>query len=349
MPRLTGVGRYVKELIAALNRRPDVTLTIYSDLPINGLGNCRIVHPGCHLPWQQVALPLALCYDKPSLYHSPTFTGPLASPTPLVVTVHDLSMFRYPQYSTAATKRYMSRLLPFSLRRADAVITVSHKVKDELISFFDIEPAKIYPVWLAIDHHTWSPSPLVDVTSVRARYRLDRPYILFVGTKEPRKNLQRLISAFRVAKPQLADFDLVLVGEEGPYGQELRSLVYESNLDSRVRFLPYVSDYDLPKVVQGASLLAYVSEYEGFGLPVLESLAVGTPVLTSAGTAMEEFGQDFVRYVDPLDTASIAQGMIDSVWATTPPRPDYIPYAQGFTWDNAAAATLNVYKKVLEP
>lgn len=349
----TGVGRYARELLRALDAQPDVRMTLYTDRPIMERPwstHSRLVGSIKPLPWQQTALPWALWRDKPAVYHSPTFTLPLTASVPLVVTVHDLGMFRYPQHADPANLEYLSKLMPRSLKRADAIITVSHHVKNELIEDFGVPGDKIHPIWLGVDTERWQKRCREEIAATVAKYHIASPYILFVGTREPRKNLKRLVQAFSLASPRLQDTHLILIGPqgfEGPYTEELEVLIQNT---AHVQVLPFVNDRDLPLLVQGAALLCYVSEYEGFGLPVLEAMAVGTPVLTSRNTVMEEVAQKFAYYTDPLDADAMAFSIVKAL--TTQQSSALVEgatkHAQTFSWQDTAEKTVRVYTRVAQ-
>lgn len=352
--RPTGVGLYARHLVRALARL-GVGLTLYLDVPpseaVPDGARIRLVRPWARLPWQQTALVAALGRDRPTVYHSPSFTLPAWAPVPLVVTVHDLSFERYPAYVEPATRAYLRRMVPRALKAAARVITPSARVAEEIAAHYGLPPAeraKLRPVPLGVDTDRWRPGPPEAVAAARAAHGLDRSYLLFVGTREPRKNLGRLLEAYRRLRAERgpAAPDLVLVGPPGPGGDAL-----EADLAATpgVRRLPYTAAESLVLLVQGATGLVYVSEYEGFGLPVPEALAVGTPVLTSRESPMADLAGDFAVLADPLDVDDIARGLAALVdgraaWETRAAAAR--AWAATWTWERTARGTLAVYEEL---
>lgn len=348
----TGVGYYARQLVQHLMAEA-VAVKLYTDQPYDAdqPGSMqRVVPTWSPLPWQQTALIAALWRDRPSVYHSPRFTLPLWSPVPTVVTIHDLAFDRYPDYMNADDQRYLSSMVPKSLVRADRIITDSTLVKNELITRYNLSSqraARIKPIWLGVDTVRWHPRSMEEILVFRKRHGLSHPYLLFVGTREPRKNLSRLVQAFHVAAMRLGTATrLLLVGPDGCGNQALQDLIAKT---PQVDVLPYVSAEDLPLIMQGAEALCYVSEYEGFGLPVLEAMAVGTPVITSQHTAMEEVAKDDAIYVDPLQMEAIA-AILEALMRDPKPfqqrAQQAIMHAQELSWTKTARQTLAIYREL---
>jgi glycosyltransferase involved in cell wall biosynthesis len=241
--------------------------------------------------------------------HCPTFRGPLRRRQPLVVTVHDLAVLRHPEWFNRWTATYSRFAVPRVVRAADRVIAVSAFTQSELVAVLGVDPAKIRVV----------PNAVEDVFTPGGR-RAAGDYALAVGTLEPRKNLARIAAA--------VEGELRVVGARGWGGVEA---------PQNVTWLGDVSDDELASLYRGARCLVYASLYEGFGIPVAEALACGCAVVTSAGSAMEELAGAAAAYVDPLDVASIRDGIARAT--AGPPR-------RGPSWDEVAARTRAVYEEL---
>jgi glycosyltransferase involved in cell wall biosynthesis len=241
--------------------------------------------------------------------HCPTFRGPLRRRQPLVVTVHDLAVLRHPEWFNRWTATYSRFAVPRVVRAADRVIAVSAFTQAELVELLGVDPAKIRVV----------PNAVEDVFTPGGP-RAAGDYALAVGTLEPRKNLARIAAA--------VEGELRVVGARGWGGVEA---------PQNVTWLGDVSDDELASLYRGARCLVYASLYEGFGIPVAEALACGCAVVTSAGSAMEELAGAAAAYVDPLDVASIRDGIARAT--AGPPR-------RGPSWDEVAARTRAVYEEL---
>jgi glycosyltransferase involved in cell wall biosynthesis len=241
--------------------------------------------------------------------HCPTFRGPFRARTPLVVTVHDLAVLRHPGWFNRWTAAYSRFAVPRVVAAASRVIAVSEFTKRELVDLLRVDPGKVRVV----------PNAVEDVFTAGGP-RAEGDYVLAVGTLEPRKNLARIAEA--------VDGELRVVGARGWGGVEP---------PANVTWLGDVSDADLAALYRGARCLVYASLYEGFGIPVAEALACGCPIVTSRGSAMEEVAGGEATYVDPLDVASIREG----VARAQRPQPRRIG-----SWPDVAARTSAVYEEL---
>jgi glycosyltransferase involved in cell wall biosynthesis len=291
------------------------------------LGFDRLV-PGCDLfhATEHLLLPLTNC--------------------PSVLTVHDLVFQVYPERHKLLNRWYLRTALPLYCQRATRIICVSEHTKNDLIALWGIDAEKIHVVYEATDPHFKPISP-EEVAVARARYGLPERYLLTVGTIEPRKNLNRLMDALAIVRRQRDDVKLVIVGRLGWLYQDfLNKLEYSEHREAVIR-LGFVPDGDLPAVYQGALATVYPSLYEGFGLPMLESMACGTPVISSRAGSLPELGGDAVRYFDPLDVEEIAAAL-RSVWHDADLRHSMrergLARAGQFSWQRAARETLDVYR-----
>jgi alpha-1,3-rhamnosyl/mannosyltransferase len=300
-----GTARYVRGLLREL---PDVRR-----LSFGGAGRASTL--ARELVWYPAVLPWA----DVDVLHCPTYRGPLRSRAPLVATVHDLAVFRHPETFNRWTRTVSPLFVPRVLRAARYVIAVSEFTRRELVELLGVPEEKIRVVPNGVEDEFGADGEVAD-----------GDYVLAVGTLEPRKNLARLVEAAR-----RADVELRVVGARG-WGD----VQFEGN---GVRWLGEVPDGELARLYRGALCLAYPSLYEGFGIPVLEAMACGTPVVTSAGGATEEVAGGAAVLVDPLDPGSIAGGIAEAVARREELRRDGIERARRFTWADAARATRAVY------
>lgn len=343
----TGVGTYARELLKHLAAMTDVEMIVLSDRPFDpALSRTpAVIIPKLPvLPWQQTSLVVSLLRGKVAAYHSPSFTLPLLSPCPTVATVHDLSFIRFPDTVDDTTRRYLTHMVPISVRRAAAVIVPSLLVQDEVATTYRVQRERIWPVPLGVDPSRWHRRPNREIADYTNGLGLTSPYLLFVGSFGRRKNLLRLLRAFRGIARERPSHKLILAGPSTPSSELSRELERTGNVEC----LPYVPANDLPLLVQGADALCYVSVYEGFGLPVLEAMAVGTPAIVATGTSMSEFATTAV-YVDPQDVDDIASGLLsvtDLGSLRDQLAAESVIAASQYTWAVAAHRTVDVYSSV---
>jgi glycosyltransferase involved in cell wall biosynthesis len=306
------------------------------------------VWPGQSLLRVPLATPLVVRRHKADLLHMTTYVSPPWAPCPTVVTIHDLSFLEYPSAVSWRVRTMLRSLVPGSIARAAKVIAVSEWTKRDLVRRYGVDPDKI-----TVTHEAPPPGfhALLDAPTHRLPASVREPFILAVGNVEPRKNLERLIQAFRVLVSQHQfGGSLVLVGKAGRSADQAQRAVHDAGLESRVVFTGYVSQSDLNLLYNRASLFIYPSLYEGFGLPPLEAMACGCPVVASNVTAIPEVLGDAAILVDPSSVQAIADGM-----AAVLQRRDLRASlrdrgrarAAGYTWDATAARTQEVYAEVL--
>jgi glycosyltransferase involved in cell wall biosynthesis len=308
-----GTARYLKGLLRELRRCDDVEVSTRSF----GRGGrlSTLMRDGAWYPF------LLGRRQAADVLHCPTYRGPLRPRVPLVVTVHDLAVLRHPETFNRWTREYSPRVVPRVLRAARRVIAVSEFTRRELVELLGVPDDKIRVVPNAVEGEFTQHGPAEQ-----------GEYVLAVGTLEPRKNLDRLMEAVR-----RTDTELRVVGARGWGGVEVGG--------NGVRWLGEVSDEELARLYRGALCVAYPSLYEGFGIPVLEAMACGAPVVTTRGTAMEEVADGAAVLVDAHDPAEIAAGIAQAAADRDRLVARGLERARAFRWDAVAAATVDVYRE----
>jgi glycosyltransferase involved in cell wall biosynthesis len=268
---------------------------------------------------------------------------------PTVLTVHDLIFRRLPAHHKPLNRWYLNLTVPLYCRRANHVIAVSEYTRRDLISAYGLPPEKITVVCEAAAPR-FRLQPPEAIAAVRARYGLPNRYLLFVGTIEPRKNLTRLLAAFETIYREGLSDGLVIVGKRGWLYGDFFARLEQSPVKHAVLFPGYVMDEDLPGIYAGAQALVFPSLCEGFGLPVLEAMACGTPVVSSNASSIPEAGGEAALYFDPTDTAEITtttRRLLREADLQDRLRTRGLAQAARSSWDLAATATEAVYDAVL--
>ena len=360
--RRAGLGRYAESLTRALvAAHPDRFGLFYNRErgvePLAGLGHlpARTIALG-YKPWRMLVwlgqlgrVGLDRFLPGAELFHATEhLLLPLRS-VPTVLTVHDL-IFRYlPAHHKPLNRWYLNLTLPLYCRRATHIITISECTRRDLVTAYDLSTEKITVVYEAADPRFRIQSPET-VAAVRARYDLPDHYLVFVGTIEPRKNLTRLLSAFETIRAEGLSDGLVIVGRRGWLYDDFFAALERSPVRDAVIFPGYVPDEDLPAIYAGAQVLVFPSLYEGFGLPVLEAMACGTPVTASSASSIPEVGGDAVLYFDPTDTDEMIETtrrLLRDAALREEMRTRGLVWANRFSWEQAANETKAVYDAVL--
>ncbi|OGY25833.1 MAG: hypothetical protein A2134_00275 [Candidatus Woykebacteria bacterium RBG_16_39_9b] len=298
--------------------------------------------------WTQGRLALECLMNPPDVLFVPAHTIPVIRRPSLktVVTIHDLGAEFLEQYHKFPQKLYLNWSTNYVAKYATHIIAVSESTKNDLIKMFALESSRISVVHEGVNRRYFSRRGEGKVGQIKKKYGLEN-YLLFVGTIQPRKNLVNLIEAF--SKIRLKDIDLVLVGKPGWLYDEIYKAPKKFGVEDRVKFLGYVPINELPALYSGASGLALVSLYEGFGLPVLEAMAAGCPCLVSNQSSLPEVAGDAALTVDPDDENDIKRG-IEELLEDQKTRQELIERGlnrvKKFTWEKAAEKTLAVLEKV---
>ncbi len=360
-----GIGRYTRELVKALAAHPANSFnpqfrlfvadggSLAPDLPGSNFSwhTTRLTKRWLERLWYRLHLPVRIeaWTGHLDLFHQPDFVlPPIRQGTPTLLTVHDLSFVQEPDSVMPGMTRHLNRWVPWSVARADHVIAVSKATRQDLNELYGTPPEKISVLYHGV---TADFKPIEDrnmLTAVRQKYGLDdRPYILSLGTVQPRKNYQRLVQAFAQLDPSYA---LVIAGSKGWGGEGILAEVEKLGLAERIHFPDFVADVDLPALYSAASLFAYPSLYEGFGLPVLEAMACGTPVVASKRSSLPEVVGEAGLLVDPLDVTAIAAAMAQVLAdAYLHQRFSQVGRLQAakFNWGKTAAKLVELYQKLL--
>ncbi len=316
--RRTGTETYSLELIKALAKQAPAHLRLYTPHPPRhddwptGAGVETRVIPWPRL-WTHLRLAAEMRLHPPDLLFVPAHVLPLYCPVPSVVTVHDLGYRHDPHAHPPFDRRYLDWSTRRHSRVADHILADSQATKDDLVRFYQADPARISIVYLGRDESLKPVDDPAHIRRVKAGYNIEGRYLLYLGTLHPRKNLVRLVEAFGQALVTLdspGDLKLVIAGRRGWLYEEIFARVQQLELESRVIFPGYVAEADKPALLSGALAYLFPSLYEGFGLPVLEAMACGTPVLTSNLSSLPEVAGEAALLVDPHHSAAIAAGLV---------------------------------------
>ena len=360
-----GIGRYTRELVRALaacsagSNRPQYRLFVAAGAglepqlpgPAFTWHTTRLTKRWLERLWYRLRMPLPIeTWTGPvDLFHQPDFVlPPVRAGTPTVLTVHDLSFVREPDSVMPGMTRHLNKWVPWSVEQASHVIAVSEATRRDLVELYQTPPEKISVLYHGVGPE-FKPIAQADcLAAVRQKYGLgQQPFVLSVGTIQPRKNYRRLIQAFAQIEP---DYALVIAGSQGWHFESILTEVQKLGLEQRVFLLNFVAEADLPALYCAASLFVYPSLYEGFGLPALEALACGAPVVASNRSALPEVVGQAGLLVDPLDVTAIAAAM-STVLADGGLRQKLVAagpiQAAKFSWTDMATKLLNLYQTLL--
>jgi glycosyltransferase involved in cell wall biosynthesis len=354
-----GIGTYIRNLLRQLARMDRQTEFVILCRPedretLAVLGeNFRAVveMAGNYSVLEQLTIPLALMREGVTLFHAPHYVLPPLVRCTSVVTIHDCIHLMFPQYlPNRFAYQYARASIRLAARRATRIMTVSESSKRDILKFVDTEPEKIDVIYNAYDDRFAIDPREEDVVRVRERYQLESEFVLYAGNVKPHKNLERLIEAFHlVRKRGLEYLKLVLIGDEISKYTALRRAVHHHQLHKYVRFLGYLPEETLAVMYRLAGVFVFPSLYEGFGLPPLEAMASGTPVVTSNVSSLPEVAGDAAVLVDPYDPRAIADG-IYQVLTNEQLRRDLrrkgVARAGMFSWEQSVRRVRAIYDEV---
>ncbi|MDZ7272132.1 MAG: glycosyltransferase family 4 protein [candidate division KSB1 bacterium] len=359
----TGIGTYISSLANALPRVDGTNeyrlLVSHENAPIfeDGLprmtkvfGPKIVDYTPVRVVWEHICLPGVAAREGVNLLHCPTFIVPLLWRGPTVVTIHDLTWFTHPQQHVLVKRVYYQRLIPVAVQKAARVIAITESTRRDLLRILPVSEEKVVVVPYGVDSIFQTVEDDERIAALRRRYGVPERYLLFVGMLEPRKNLVRVVQAFGRLKSsdRAMPHKLVLAGNKGWGYEEARREVERLGLEQEVIFTGPVPHDELPPLFSGADLFVYPSLYEGFGLPVVEAMACGTPVITSNVSSLPEVAGDAALLVDPLDVEDLAEAMrrvLTDGDLRQQMRARGLEQASNFTWEETARRTLEVYEQ----
>ncbi len=361
-PSPAGAGRYIWELAHALAARGDLALTVVTTR--DGTQRWASLGPGTRvLPLVPAPRPLRLVYERTLLgprierlaggpievYHGPHYTMPATVRVGRVVTVHDVTFLTHPEWHERAKVPFFRSAIRRAARHADVVVCVSHTTADHLCRLLQVR-AEVMVAEHGIDHDRFCPGP-VDAAAIGEELA-GRDIVFFVGTLEPRKGVVDLVRAFDAIAGEKASLELVLAGQPGWGAGEVETAVGKSAHRDRIRLLGFVEDSTVVAFMRAARVFVYPSHEEGFGLPVLEAMAVGAPLVTTSGTAMWELARETAWPAMAGDPRTLAQALGQALRAspeeTGRRRARAMAKAAEFTWERAAAVHVDAYTRAAE-
>lgn len=355
----SGIGHYTARLLAAqLRTEPERDFLLYSNRPLENLEPelkqaTRV--PG-YLPrsrwlWMQLMLPRLIQQTRPDLCHFTNALAPLLINKPYVLSIYDATLFLYSSYHPRTRLLAIRMMLPLAVRRAAAIITISQSARNDLQEILKIPSEKIHVVYGAASQQFERVTHQEKLAQVRRKYGLPEQFLLYVGTLEPRKNLSRLVKAFGRLKKMGQPHKLVLAGPWGWSMNGFSQQIEESDLGDSIQMLGYIPDEDLPALYSLATVFVFPSIYEGFGLPPLEAMACGTPVLSSQNSSLAEICGEAAFLVDPLNEESLVDGLrqvLESKALQAQLGENGQKRAAEFSWERAAKETSAVYNSILK-
>ena len=354
-----GIGTYIRNLLRQLARldhdtefvvlcRPEDTAVIAALGPnLKAVGE----RSGNYTVTEQLSIPFSLRRQSVTLFHAPHYVLPVLVRCRSVVTIHDCIHLMFPQYlPNPLALRYARASITGAARRATRVLTVSESSKRDILRFVNIAPEKIDVIYNAYDERFSIPPSEEDLDRVRERYQLQDQFVLYAGNVKPHKNLERLIDAFEIVRRRgLDNLKLVLIGDDISRYARLRRAVHKHQLHKYVRFLGYMPEETLAAMYRLAGVFVFPSLYEGFGLPPLEAMASGTPVVTSNVSSLPEVAGNAALLVDPLDPEVIADGVY-RVLTDDALRQDLkqkgLARAKQFSWEQSVKRVRQIYNEV---
>ncbi len=349
--RTAGISRYIKCLLDEYHKyNMNVTLFAASPEARQLYAKFEVLvsdtaNPSKRIFWEQFISPFSLVKHKIETYHCPMQVLPLLtrlSRVKKIVTVHDLANFKFPEFYLKSKQKYLTALTRLSMQFADKIIAVSENTKKDLIEVLNVPEKKIQVIY-----HGCSSLPVDEETAlqVKKQYKLPEEYILFVGTLEPRKNIAVLVEALKYLKnTKKTDYPLVIAGAVGWKFSPSFEQIKQSGL--KIILTDFLNDEQLAALYKSAKIFVYPSLYEGFGFPVLEAMAKGTPVICSNNSALPEVGGDAGLYFSPEDFHELAE-KIQALWSDT--KLQYklssagLKQAEKFSWSKCAKQTLELY------
>lgn len=353
-----GSGVYAYEILKEFSKVKNHNFTIYlKEKPQNDLpgetSNFKYITFGPKKLWTRIALPAKLAFGpKLDVFFSMGHYGPFFSKVPYAVTIFDLSYLHFPELFNKNDLFQLTNWSKHSILKSKHIFAISQSTKSDIIKNYQIDPSKITLTYMGYDP-IFKPQPKAKILVAKTKYKIAGDYIVFVGTLQPRKNIERLIEAFsqltRNQKQETRNLSLVIVGKKGWLYDSIFQKVKDLNLISNVIFTEYVNQEDLPPLISGAKLYILHSLYEGFGIPVIEAQACGVPVVVSNTSSLPEVVGESGILVDPKDIKSIANG-IKKVISNEKLAADLskkgLENVKRFSWQKCAEETLKILENL---
>jgi len=299
--------------------------------------------------WNLWALPNYLRQNPVDIFHT-QYIAPFWLPKniKLVLTIHDISFNFFPKYIKKSDLFFLKTLLPRSIRRANKIITVSQSEQEQIINFYKIQPEKIDFVYNGVDYENFAKEfSEEEKEKVRQKYNLPQKFLLYIGTFQPRKNIPVLIEAIKSL-----DIKLILAGNRNArnFDKKINEVIEKNNFQNKVIFPGWIDEEDKPALLQIADCFVFPSLYEGFGIPIVEAMAAGTPVISSNKTSLPEVGKDGALFCDPKNTDEFSKRIYQAI-ADENLKADIIKrgseIAKLYSWQKTAEKTLNMYKSLM--
>lgn len=351
---LSGTGRYTEELIKALINIPeDLHILLPASKPLSISSGKLTTQP---LPknryitrFIQASL-LKRCFKefKPDIIHYPATYGYKLGDIPHITTVHDLAFLENPHWFPIHYQWFYKKRVEATIKFSQRIITDSFFSGKEIQKYYNVNKDKIDVIYLGVSDF-FNPHTQQQIETIKNKYKLPQKYILYAGTLEPRKNIPSLIEAWSNIANKIPD-DLVIIGRTGWKTKTIEESINKSKHKERIHRLGYITDKDLPVIISGADIFIYLSFYEGFGLPPLEAMRCGTPVIASNGGSLLEILGDKALLVDPYNIRQISEAICFLCEDNTKRQEmsqNGIVYANNFTWEKTAQKTIETYKKCL--
>ena len=350
----TGIGNYCFEMIKYLKHKNSVSLIKHSsgdDEP--GCDTIISNFPPGNFSYLLWSMSLSLHRDKLKdfdIIHNPSQYPVIPMGKKYVITIHDLIPVLYPQMVGKIHANAFKKYIPYIIKHSSKIISISKSTKNDIIRLYSINPDKIDVIPNGVsESFKIMPSSLLN--EFRERYKLTNPYILFVGALEPKKNIPNLIKSFFYLLQEKPEFELIIAGKKSWYYEDIFQTIKNLGIQTQVRFLNYVTSEDLPLLYNAAEIFVFPSIYEGFGLPPLEAMKCGTPVITSNVSSLPEVMGEKGIMVEPDDPVALCEAMKKLIQDISF-REDQVKYglerSRQFSWEKTADMTLEVYKKVTE-
>ena len=303
--------------------------------------------------WTQLALPAYLTFGRrPDIFFSMSHYGPRFSPVPYVGTIFDLSYLHYPSLFNKDDLHKLTNWTKYSIGGAKHILAISKSTKDDIVKNYGVDPKKITVTYIGYDQKRFKPEPKEKVERVKKIYKIKGDYLIFVGTLQPRKNIERLIESFSRLTHHSSlvthHLRLVIVGKKGWMYDQIFKNVKQLRLEDKVIFTDYIPDSDLPAIICGAKVYVLPSLWEGFGIPVIEAQACGVPVVVSNVSSLPEVVGDSAILIDPEKTDSIADGIkkaLNDKTRTVLVKKGF-ENVKRFSWEKCAKETLQVLESV---